>query len=146
MDFLNWHDPSSIEDTMSRNTKTTYGLINGVADLFNDLTSIMDDSSYLYNWNYSPFHSSKIEKTEDGYKAEVELPGYNKDTLNIKVENTNLLVVRSTKKEEEEKVLYRLQLEKHINQSKIKAKTEDGVLQLELPNEKEHKSKDIPIT
>ena len=87
MNFLNWHDPSSIEGTMSRNTETTYGLINGVADLFNDLTSIMDDNSYPYNWNYSPFHSSKIEKTEEGYRAEVELPGYNKDTLNIKVEN-----------------------------------------------------------
>ena len=103
-------------------------------------------SGLFHQKTYISFLKTKIEKTEDGYKAEVELPGYNKDTLNNKVENTNLLVVRSTKKEEEEKVLYRLQLEKHKNKSKIKAKTEDGVLQLELPNEKEHKSKAIPIT
>jgi HSP20 family molecular chaperone IbpA len=142
MDFLNWHDPSSTEDTMSRNTRTTYGLINSVADLFNDL---IDDNSCLYQWNYKPHLSSKVEKTNDGYKAQVEVPGYNKENLSINVENKDLLVVRSTKKEDEKSVLYRLQLDKDTDQKKIKAKTEHGVLFLTLPNGTEHQSKCIKI-
>ena len=141
MTFFDWHDPSSIKDTMSRNTRTTYGLVNSVADLFNDLI----DDNYLYHWNYKPHLSSKVEKTDDGYKAQVEVPGYNKENLSISVENKDLLVVRSTKKEDEKKVLYRLQLDKNTDPKKIKAKTEHGVLFLTLPNGSEHQNKCIKI-
>jgi HSP20 family molecular chaperone IbpA len=142
MSFFDWHDTSSTESTMSRNTNTTYGLINTVADLFSDLT---DDNPYLYNWAYKPHLSSRVEKTEDGYKAQVELPGYNKDSLAIQVENKDLLAVRSQKEGENKQILYRLQLSRDIDQKRITAKTEDGVLFLTLPEAAEHKNKCIKI-
>ena len=75
----------------------------------------------------------------------MEVPGYNKGNLSMKVENGNLLVVRSSKEEENDKVLYRLQLTKDIDCKNIKAKSQDGVLQLTLPAFTEKKSKCIAI-
>jgi HSP20 family molecular chaperone IbpA len=63
----------------------------------------------------------------------------------MKVENGDLLVVRSNKKDENNKVLYRLQLTKDIDHKNIKAKSQDGVLRLTLPALTEKKSKCITI-
>ena len=89
--------------------------------------------------------SSKIEKNDEGYTAKVEVPGYNKENLSMKVENGDLLVVRSKKEDENDKVLYRLQLTEDIDCKNIKAKSQDGVLHLTLTTLTEKKSKCIAI-
>jgi HSP20 family protein len=123
------------------NINSTYGLIRDVGDLFSELVN--DDE--VYNWSCKGYLSSKIEKNDKGFTAKVEVPGYNKENLSMKVENGNLLVVRSSKKDENDKVLYRLQLTKDIDYKNIKAKSQDGVLQLTLPAFTEKKSKCITI-
>ncbi len=128
--------------TMYKNTNPTYGIINTVADLFNDFA---EDNPSFYNWTSNRHISSKIEKTEEGYKTQIETPGYNKDNLSIQVENKDLLVVRSKKEDEDKKVLYRLQLDRNVDQKKITAKTQDGVLFLTLPDSTESKNKCIKI-
>jgi HSP20 family molecular chaperone IbpA len=127
---------------MSTTTYNRYGLINSVADLFNELTN---EGTPFYNWSSRSNFSSNIEKTDKGYEARVDIPGYNKKTLNIKVENKDLLVVRSNKEGEDNKVLYRLQLGTDIDRMAITAKSEDGVLSLTLPESVEHKTKCIKI-
>lgn len=124
---------------MSINSK--YGLVRNVSDLFNDL--LADEG--IYNWSYKGYPSSRIEKEGDGYTARVETPGYNKDNLSMKVENGNLLVVRSNKEDENDKILYRLELTKDIDYKNIKAKSQDGILHLTLPALTEKKSKCINI-
>ncbi len=124
---------------MSINSK--YGLVRNVSDLFNDL--LADEG--IYNWSYKGYPSSRIEKQKNGYIARVETPGYNKNNLSMKVENGNLLVVRSNKQEENEKILYRLELTKDIDYKNIKAKSQDGILHLTLPALTENKNKCINI-
>ena len=85
------------------------------------------------------------KKEDGGYSASVELPGYNKETLSIKVENGNLLVVRSGKEDEKDKILYRLELSNDVDRKKIKAKSEDGILRLSLPKLEEKKNTCIMI-
>jgi HSP20 family protein len=123
------------------NINSTYGLVRNVNDLFNELFN--DDE--IYNWSHKGSLSSKIEKNDKGYSAKVEVPGYNKENLSMKVENGDLLVVRSNKEGENDKVLYRLQLTKDIDHKNIKAKSQDGVLHLTLPAFTEKKSKCITI-
>ena len=67
------------------------------------------------------------------------------ENLSMKVENGDLLVVRSNKEDENDKVLYRLQLTKDIDYKNIQAKSQDGVLHLTLPALTEKKSKCINI-
>jgi len=123
------------------NINSTYGLVRNVSNLFNDL--INDDD--FYNWSPNSCLSSKIKKNNEGYSALVEVPGYNKNNLSMKVENGNLLVVRSNKEDENDKVLYRLELTKDIDHKNIKAKSQDGVLHLTLPTLTEKKTKCISI-
>ena len=120
---------------------STYGLVRDVSDLFSDL--INDDN--FYNWSYRSHLSSKVEKNNEGYAAHVEVPGYNKENLSMKVENGNLLVVRSNKEDETDKILYRLELTKDVDHKNIKAKSQDGILHLTLPTLTENKSKCITI-
>ena len=120
---------------------STYSLVRNVSDLFNDLIS--DDD--FYNWTYRSGLSSKVEKDDEGYTARVEIPGYNKENLSMKVENGNLLVVRSSKKDENDKVLYRLELTKDVDYKNIKAKSQDGILHLTLPTLIEKNTKCITI-
>ena len=120
---------------------STYGLVRNFSNLFNELVN--DDE--IYNWSYKGYFSSRVEKTDEGYTAKVEVPGYNKENLSMKVENGDLLVVRSNKEDENDKVLYRLQLTKDIDYKNIKAKSQDGVLHLTLPALTEKKSKCINI-
>ena len=127
---------------MNTSTANTYGLIGTVADLFDDL---VNDTQHFYDWGQKRRLSSKIEKNDDGYSANVELPGYNKESLSIKVENDNLLVVRSGKEDENQNILYRLQLTNDIDFKKIKAKSQDGVLHLTLPVASTAKNKCINI-
>ena len=123
------------------NINSTYGLIGNVNDLFNELFN----DEEIYSWSHHGPFSSKIEKSDKGYTAKVEVPGYNKENLSMKVENGDLLVVRSSKEDENDKVLYRLQLTKDIDYKNIKATSKDGVLQLTLPALTEKKSKCITI-
>ena len=120
---------------------STYGLVRDVSDLFSDL--INDDN--FYNWSCRSHLSSKVEKNNEGYAAHVEVPGYNKENLSMKVENGNLLVVRSNKEDETNKILYRLELTKDVDYKNIKAKSQDGILHLTLPTFTEKKSKCITI-
>tara|TARA_R100000008_G_C3560727_1_gene155992 strand:- start:472 stop:849 length:378 start_codon:yes stop_codon:yes gene_type:complete len=120
---------------------STYGLVRDVSNLFNDL---VNDNSF-YNWTYKSHLSSKVEKNDNGYAAQVEVPGYNKENLSMKVENGNLLVVRSNKEDETDKILYRLELTKDVDYKNIKAKSQDGILHLTLPTLTENKSKCITI-
>ena len=120
---------------------STYGLVRDVSNLFNDL---VNDNSF-YNWTYKSHLSSKVEKNDNGYAAQVEVPGYNKENLSMKVENGNLLVVRSNKEDETDKILYRLELTKDVDYKNIKAKSQDGILHLTLRTLTENKSKCITI-
>ena len=58
---------------------STYGLVRDVSNLFNDLVN--DDS--FYNWTYKSHLSSKVEQNDNGYAAQVEVPGYNKENLSM---------------------------------------------------------------
>ena len=119
---------------------STYQVVRGLNDFFGDFFN------ETYNWTSAGgSRSSRVKKEDGGYSASVELPGYNKETLSIKVENGNLLVVRSGKEDEKDKILDRLELSNDVDRKKIKAKSEDGILRLSLPKLEEKKNTCIMI-
>ena len=136
--FLIWH----INSLLNINMTYTYNIIRGVNDLLNDI----DNDFFNYSWTSDRKRQSSIKKKEDGsYEAQVELPGYNKESLKIKVENKNLLTVRSAKEDEKDKVLYRLEISNDIDKNNIRAKSVDGILRIVLPQAEEAKVELIKI-
>ena len=91
----------------------------------------------------------KVDVTEDDktYKVQAELPGVNKEDINVSIDGSHIAISAEVKKEHEEKNGNRVlrseryygkfsrsfQLAQDVDESKAEAKYSDGVLQLVLP-------------
>jgi HSP20 family protein len=98
--------------------------------------------------------AADIYETESSYSIAMDLPGINRDALEIDVDD-NRLIVKGTRAIEESrqhrterprgKFLRTFTVPASVEQSKIGAEYKDGVLQIRLPKRGEQKSKKIDI-
>lgn len=99
---------------------------------------------------------ANVLETKDGYVLEAELPGVNKEGLEITVEDGELTVVgRRAAVETRGRQVYResratdfrrtFQLDPSIDTAKISAKLEQGVLTLHLPKAETVKPRKIAV-
>ena len=105
--------------------------------------------------NYTPL--ANIFETKDGYILEAEMPGVNKDGLELTIENNALTIVgRRSDPALAADVVYResrdldyqrvFDLDPSIDTAKISAKIEHGVLTLALPKAESVKPRKIAVT
>jgi len=89
-------------------------------------------------------------EAEDAYHVRAELPGVKKGDLDIELENS-ILTIRGSKQAEgddqrEEFSFNRaMSVPEGVDADKVKAKLEDGVLDVELPKAEERKPRQIKI-
>lgn len=120
-------------------------------DIYDRFTQMFDE---LFNNDFLPSLNSKfnslrtdITETKDAYLVEADLPGFSKENIQIELEN-NQLTIRAKRNEQTEmkdengKIIRQ---ERHfgefvrsfyienVNQDKVEAKLENGVLKLKLP-------------
>ncbi|MBN1756210.1 Hsp20/alpha crystallin family protein [bacterium] len=100
-----------------------------------------------------------IYENEDTLNVEVEVPGIQKEDINISVSN-NVLTISGKKeleKEEKDRNYHRVErtygefrrtftLPSGMDTEKIKASYKSGVLKVTLPKEEKAKPKEIPVT
>ena len=98
-----------------------------------------------------------ITETKDGYLLEAEMPGVNKDGLEISLEGNELtLVGRRCPEPQSVELLYRestcadfrrmFVLDPTIDTTRIDARMENGVLHLHLPKAEQLKPRKITVT
>src|SRR5207248_2011871 len=101
--------------------------------------------------------SGSVVEAGDGYKLHVEMPGVNKEGLEISVENNELTIVgrRSLpmiegtliqRESRPENFRRAFQLDPSINTNSIGAKIEQGVLILTLPKAEQVKPRKIAVS
>jgi HSP20 family protein len=99
---------------------------------------------------------ANILETKDGYVLEAEIPGVNKDGLEISVENGELTIVgHRAPAENRGREMYResrafdyrrsFELDPSIDTTKITAKVDQGVLTLHLPKAEAVKPRKIAV-
>jgi HSP20 family protein len=137
--------------------KRNGGTIPAIPSLFDDLFS-----RELFNWGNNNFSSTSttvpsvnIKETTDNYEVEVAAPGMDKKDFNITLDG-NLLTISSTKQHEQEKkeanytrreFSYQsfqrsFELPKNVvDEDKINARYENGLLHLTIPKKEEAKQK-----
>ena len=97
-----------------------------------------------------------IFETSEGYLLEAEMPGVNKQGLNISLENNVLTLVGRRQTTPEAGLLYResqpadfrrvFELDASIEQSSITAKIDQGILVLTLPKAEKVKPRKITVS
>jgi len=97
-----------------------------------------------------------ILETTDGYVLEAEMPGVNKDGLNISVEGNVLTLVGRRQAVPEANWLYResgpadfrrvFELDPSIESAKITARIEQGILSITLPKAEKAKPQRITVS
>ena len=111
--------------------------------------------SYFQNeWSKLSTPSVNIKETKDAYQLHVAAPGFNKDSFNVKVEESLLTIsaeAQEEKLEEGEKVTRKefthqsfkrsFTLPKTVVADKIVASYENGILNITLPKVEEAKQK-----
>lgn len=99
-----------------------------------------------------------VWEDEDKYVVEAELPGFDKKDIDVNITD-DILTIRATRKQEEEKkgknyyyaersygeFVRSLRLPVEVDKKAIKAKYNNGVLELTLPKTKEAKEKSTKI-
>lgn len=98
--------------------------------------------------------ASDISETESGYLIAMDLPGINREALEIDIDDNRLIVkgtrvINESKQHRTErprgKFLRTFSVPGSVDQGKIGAEYKDGVLQIRLPKRSEQKAKKIDI-
>jgi len=85
-----------------------------------------------------------IEEQADAYVIEAELPGVQKDDVNIELQSNELMITGEIKEREREGILrkrtrrigrfeYRVRLPEQVDSDNVEAKLNDGVLTIHVP-------------
>jgi len=101
--------------------------------------------------------AANILETGDGYLLEAEMPGVNRDGLEVTVENGQLTIQgRRAPREVKGQQIYResrpwdyrrvFELDPSIDTSRVTAKIDQGVLRLHLPKSESLKPRKIAVT
>jgi HSP20 family protein len=146
---------------MAEKDITDYDPVGRIFHLKDDFDDIVKDffsgfSNVGASRGVYPFLDIKEDK--DKYVISVEVPGVKKKDLGISVKKEKLIVQgekREEKKKEEEsylrversygKFMRSINLPMEVDQSKITAKCNNGVLKIILPKEKKAKAKEVEV-
>lgn len=138
-----------------------YSPLEGVFDLRKGFDNIVRDFFTGFSnlsVNRGVYPPLDIKEDNGKYIIEMEVPGIEKKDIKISVKKNNLIIQgqkREEKKKKEESYLcversygkFRrsLSLSMEVDESKIKAKYDNGVLRVALPKTKKEKAKEVEI-
>ena len=115
---------------------------------FPDFTDSANIEKALYGKHAKNLMKTDVKETDDGYQVAVDLPGFKKDEIKIKLENGTLTInaAKGLDKDEKDKEGKYVRRERYagsmsrsfyvgdgVSQEDIKAKFENGVLTLDVP-------------
>jgi HSP20 family protein len=114
-----------------------------------------DDSGQERDMESADWHpAADIHENERGFRIALDLPGIDREALEISLENDSLAVrgIRSIEKENHSRLerprgrfVRRFTLPAAVDQNSISADYKDGVLYVHLPRREEQKSRRIEI-
>lgn len=123
---------------------------NLLDDFFNDV--VQSDTGRMY------VPSMDVSETDSHYHIRVSLPGMKKDDINIDLQDRRLTISGERKEETEDKDTKHhvqetrygrferpIMLPNNINQDKIDARFEDGILKLDVEKKEKQVNKQIKV-
>lgn len=126
-------------------------------DAFHDMLRPFDDSEQVASRSWMP--AVDIRETDEALTLMVDLPGMEKDDVNLTIENNVLTISgeRRFEREEENDNYHRIErsygsfsrsftLNSNVEADEVEASFDNGVLHVELPKREESKPRRISIS
>ena len=113
---------------------------NAVNDFFQDLNSVFKPSSHFSNGK-----SYKTELTDDGITLTMETPGYNKNLIDVMVEDKTLIIEGKSNTSDMDGFKERFIINDKFDGEGVKASIVDGVLTISLPYKAETKPRKLKV-
>ena len=113
---------------------------NTINDFFQDLNSVFKPSS-----NFSNGKSYKTEITDDGITLTMETPGYNKNLIDVMVEDKTLIIEGKSNTSDMDGFKERFTINDKFDGEGVKASIVDGVLTISLPYKAETKPRKVKV-
>ena len=104
---------------------------NTVREFFQDLDGIFNSSGYTkFKNSYKPYTT---EKTDNGVSLIMEVPGYNKNLIDVTVEGKTLVIEGKSNSGDTEGFTERFNMGDKFDGSGVNATIVDGVLTVSIP-------------
>ena len=113
---------------------------NTINDFFQDLNSVFKPSSHFSNGK-----SYKTELTDDGITLTMETPGYNKNLIDVMVEDKTLIIEGKSNTSDMDGFKERFIINDKFDGEGVKASIVDGVLTISLPYKAETKPRKVKV-
>ena len=113
---------------------------NAVNDFFQDLNSVFKPSS-----NFSNGKLYKTELTDDGITLTMETPGYNKNLIDVMVEDKTLIIEGKSNTSDTDGFKERFIINDKFDGNGVEASIMDGVLTISLPYKTETKPRKVKV-
>ena len=113
---------------------------NEVNDFFQDLNSVFKPSSHFSNGK-----SYKTELTDDGITLTMETPGYNKNLIDVMVEDKTLIIEGKSNTSDTDGFKERFIINDKFDGDDVEASIVDGVLTISLPYKTETKPRKVKV-
>ena len=113
---------------------------NAVNDFFQDLNSVFKPSSHFSNGK-----SYKTEITDDGITLTMETPGYNKNLIDVMVEDKTLIIEGKSNTSDTDGFKERFIINDKFDGDGVEASIVDGVLTISLPYKAETKPRKVKV-
>jgi HSP20 family protein len=113
---------------------------NTINDFFQDLNSVFKPSSHFNNGK-----SYKTEITDDGITLTMETPGYNKNLIDVMVEDKTLIIEGKSNTSDMDGFKERFTINDKFDGEGVKASIVDGVLTISLPYKAETKPHKVKV-
>jgi len=113
---------------------------NTINDFFQDLNSVFKPSSHFSNGK-----SYKTELTDDGITLTMETPGYNKNLIDVMVEDKTLIIEGKSNTSDTDGFKERFIINDKFDGDGVEASIVDGVLTISLPYKTETKPRKVKV-
>ena len=113
---------------------------NTINDFFQDLNSVFKPSSHFSNGK-----SYKTEITDDGITLTMETPGYNKNLIDVMVEDKTLIIEGKSNTSYMDGFKERFTINDKFDGDGVEASIMDGVLTISLPYKTETKPRKVKV-
>ena len=113
---------------------------NAVNDFFQDLNSVFKPSSHFSNGK-----SYKTELTDDGITLTMETPGYNKNLIDVMVEDKTLIIEGKSNTSDTDGFKELFIINDKFDGDGVEASIVDGVLTISLPYKTETKPRKVKV-